>query len=92
MRIIEINFKIGYNHKWAKTNPKTKGSLWLWSLEKKYTDEGIEIHISGAVSEVRRNFWLLKILAKTEFRPSRLAMLKKAISMIEQGKTGKVIF
>ena len=90
MTIIETNFKIDYNHKWAKTKPETKGTLWLWSTEKKYTAEGIEIQVSGSVSEVTRNLNLLKFLAKSEFRPNRAAILREAIRMIENKEIGKV--
>ena len=90
MNILETNFKIDYNPKWAKTKPETKGSLWLWSIEKKYTAEGIEIQVSGSVSEVTRNLNLLKFLAKSEFRPNRVAMLREAIRMIENKQTGEV--
>ena len=90
MNILEANFKVDYNHKWAKTKPETKGSLWLWSIEKKYTAEGIEIQVSGSVSEVTRNLNLLKFLAKSEFRPNRAAILREAIRMIENKEIGKV--
>jgi hypothetical protein len=73
-----------------KQRPKTKGSLWLWSTEKKYTAEGIEIQVSGSVSAVTRNLNLLKFLAKSGFRPNRVAMLREAIRMIENGETGEV--
>lgn len=90
MTIIETSFKIDYNPKWAKQRPETKGSLWLWSIEKKYTAEGIEIQVSGSVSEVTRNFNLLKFLAKSEYRPNRVAMLREAIRMIENKQLGEV--
>ena len=90
MNILETNFKVDYNHRWAKTKPKTKGTLWLWSIEKKCTAEGIEIQVSGSVSEVTRNLNLLKFLAKSEFRTNRAAMLREAILMIENKQLGEV--
>jgi len=90
MTIIETNYRIDYNHRWAKTKPETKGSLWLWSTEQKYSEAGELITVSGALSEITRNLSYLKILEKIETRPARLAIIKKAIQMIHKGEVGAV--
>lgn len=91
MTTIETDFRIDYNPSYVKHNPITKGSLWLWSTERKYSEvTGEEIIGSGTKPHVSRSLSYLKILEKIETRPARLAIIKKAILMIHKGEVGAV--
>lgn len=92
MIYIETNYKIEENKRWAEQRPETKGSLWLWSSEKKYSEVTNEIIpvSNDKYGIVMRSLWLLEYLLPHEHNPKMVLILREAIRMIKAGETGWV--